>query len=395
MIAQEPDSRTFWIITAIASGIAVFFLIRAGVTRLRTAASASGSNKSYKEDLTALVESVRRYVVENSTIFLILLGASIAALVAWGVLTWIFKAKQQQPLASVEDLVLAIASGLVTALVVLFLTDYSAKSAQEREFTEMRNAMLKQAETFDELFGISAKTGLRIFPSIAKLRLSPSTIFQRYLNDGEVVRASSSAGHRWMALKANGHVSSDRLILPVIRARPCELRLLVHNPILEVVRVLEAAGHPSARNADVIRPILVKRTAKFSEQSVAACLQAQLSYKEVMQTLGTDGMSSPQFKIVIKVSPECMYSDFFVIQDRCVFAAYPMHSRLHQQALSVSVRDRLFEGGTGCPPNEIARSFVEEFDHFWTQAIDYTEFHSEYQSLIEELVLHRDMILSN
>lgn len=377
-------------VVAIVAAAVAYLLLRGLVTRLRSAA-ATTSSRSYKEDLTELVGSIRRYIVENSTIFLILAGASIAALAAWSILTWIFNAKQQQPLASFEDLTLAIASGLITALAVLFLTDYSAKRAQEREFTEIRNSMSKQSETFDELFAISATTGLRIFPSIAKLRLTPKTIFERYLVDGEVVRASSSAGHRWMALLANGHVSSDRLILPLLRARRCELRLLVHCPVLEVVRVLETAKHPSPHDADTIRPILMHRNARFSEQSISACLQAQLSYAGILKALSTDTLSNPEFKIFIRVCPEPMYSDFFVVEDRCVFAAYPMHSRLNQHALSVSVRDRLFEGNSGCPPNEIARSFVTEFDHFWNQAMEYKDFNRDYKELIESIVLHKDM----
>ena len=63
-------------------GLLVFF-----VSKFKEAAE-EDRHQNYRTDLADLVSSVRRYILENSTIFLILVSLSAIALAAWSVLTW-------------------------------------------------------------------------------------------------------------------------------------------------------------------------------------------------------------------------------------------------------------------------------------------------------------------
>jgi hypothetical protein len=336
-------------------------------------------------DSSAFFKSLRVYVSEHSIIFAYLSAFAACTYGAWAL---VIRIKHPKPhWTSIEELTLALFAGFATALIIFLLTDFAAKRAQEMGNREIKASFDRHSTALSELLAVSTTSGLRAYPSIEGKRLRPTQIFEQYLEDKDVVRVSSSAGTRWMQLEQSGHVSKDRLTLPLLYPKHVKLCLLVHSPLAEALSVLRDSGHQTPRDPKCIALLLSNRNIPLSQVSIAQGLVDHLKFfNKTLPDL--QRIRHKSFEMEVKLTPRRLNSDFFTVGPRAVFGAYPMANRSHQHAISVSVRDPL-RTPASASAEDLVKVFTDEFDHFWhdpVSAFEFGKFMQDNKALIESLL---------
>ena len=190
-----------------------------------------------------------------------------------------------------------------------------------------------------------------------------------------------------MQLEQSGHVSKDRLTLPILLQRDVTLRLLVHSPLAEVLSFLHESCHQTPQDPTCIARLLSKKNIPLSKVSVVQGLVDHMKFlNTTLPALRANCHKS--FEMEVKLTHRRLSSDFFTVGSRAVFGAYPLATRTHQHAISVSVRDPL-RTTASAGVEDLVKVFTDEFDYFWDNsesAFEFEKFMSEHKSLMNSLL---------
>lgn len=375
-LAQWITQAITWLLPVAILGVLAVILWILWLSRApRT--SATAKPKWDEINWGRAIISIIKYAEEHRFVFVAIMSLMFLWLAIFTLL--LFSLDDPNKPGAIQGLASSIFTGLLTALLILVMTDYASKQYFVRILEDIEPKLREVVSNGQEAAKIFAETGLRVYPSIQKMERPATGEFKSHLKDGETLRVMSHTGMRWLNNTTDGNPWETNLSYLV--RRPVAVEIIIFSPLLYLDRLLR---YNSGSSPTVDAFFAALKTEPFKNIMHSPFEILTFHHEAITRILNPHGSftgSDQNFKLDVRVSGFLFMSEFFVIGDKRAYGAYSMVTARSLDSIGVHVYD---------PPstaeNNLVDKFQSEFNHFWDISMPFEKYVRDYDVTIIEIL---------